>query len=66
LQLSIRRQRDVIAQDLLLFAQTRLFALTVSEKDVEFLVLHEMFDLLVEMIEHNALLAMDSRDMNVD
>lgn len=66
LQLSIRRQREVIAEDLLIFAHSRVFSLTISEKEIEFLVINEMFNLVVRMIKFNSLLAQDSKHMNVD
>lgn len=66
LQLSIRRQREVIAQDLLQFAYSRTFSLTISEKEIEFLVQHEMYSLIERMITLNTLLLMKSKDMNVD
>lgn len=66
MQLSIRRQREVIAQDLLVFAHSRTFSLKISEKEIEFLVLHEMYSLIERMISLNTLLTMDSKDMNVD
>jgi hypothetical protein len=50
LQLAIRRQREVIAHDLLLFAHTRLYSLSISDKEIEFLVLNEMYHLVQEMI----------------
>jgi hypothetical protein len=56
----------VIAEDLLIFAQSRVFSLTISEKEIEFLVLHEMYHLIERMIVYTSLLAMDSKDMNVD
>ena len=43
LQLSIRRKRDAIAEDLLSFASQRVFSLTINEKEIEFLVMHGMF-----------------------
>ena len=66
LQLSIKRQREVISYDLLMYAQSRVYSLTISEKEIEFLILHKMFGLIEQMIRHNTLLAMDTRDMNVD
>ena len=41
LQLSIRRQREVIAHDLLLFANSRSFSLTITDKEIGFLVMNK-------------------------
>ena len=66
LQLSVKRQRETIAFDLLDYAASKFFALKITDKEIDIMVFYEMHTLIDKMVAYNTMLEMDQKQMNVD
>jgi spore coat protein CotF len=66
LRFSLNIKREIISNDLLRLCKSNFIQVTISEQELEILLMNKMYDMIERLILGNTLLEADASHLDVD